>query len=142
MENTRFCLIIGFPEKEWKNANLTLLPKHLHSSESFLNYNSGICVAQFDPKEPITLERCKEIVFKLEEAYKIKFYKIKLEDSIFEGKAEKGDWDNPLPLLKEKHYIYHVKSNCLTIWENGMPIYENNDGVICDDPVALADCLM
>ena len=37
---------------------------------------------------------------------------------------------------------YWRDKNRLLIYKNGMPIYENNNGVICRDSVALADRLM
>lgn len=37
---------------------------------------------------------------------------------------------------------YWRDKNRLLILENGMPIYENNNGIICRDSAALADCLM
>lgn len=37
---------------------------------------------------------------------------------------------------------YWRDKNRLLIYKNGMPVYENNNGVICRDPVALADSLM
>jgi hypothetical protein len=41
-----------------------------------------------------------------------------------------------------KKNVYSFPSNCLTIWEDGYPIFENNNGKICADRVALADCLI
>lgn len=37
---------------------------------------------------------------------------------------------------------YWRDKNRLLIYRDGLPIYENNNGVICRDPVALADSLM
>ena len=37
---------------------------------------------------------------------------------------------------------YWRDKNRLLIYKNGMPVYENNNGVICRDSVALADGLM
>ena len=37
---------------------------------------------------------------------------------------------------------YWRDKNRLLILDNGMPIYENNNGIICRDSAALADCLM
>ena len=34
---------------------------------------------------------------------------------------------------------YWKNKNKLLIYKNGSPVYENNNGVICRDPVALAD---
>jgi hypothetical protein len=43
---------------------------------------------------------------------------------------------------KNKMARYYPKENLLRIYENGYPVYENNNGIICNDPVTLADCLM
>ena len=37
---------------------------------------------------------------------------------------------------------YWRDKNILRIWKNDLPVYENNNGVICRDSAALADCLM
>lgn len=52
-----------------------------------------------------------------------------------------GDIPGPRIRLK-KEAIYNPKANCLRIWENDTPIYENNNGTICRDRDALADCLL
>lgn len=44
--------------------------------------------------------------------------------------------------LRDKSYHYNKKTNCLTIWDKGLPVYENCNGQICKDRDALADCLM
>lgn len=43
---------------------------------------------------------------------------------------------------KVKKATYNPRTNRLIIWENGFPVYENCNGVICDDAVALADTYM
>ena len=42
----------------------------------------------------------------------------------------------------KKKATYNLKTNILRILENGLPVYENNNGVICRDSVALADSLL
>lgn len=37
---------------------------------------------------------------------------------------------------------YWRDKNRLLIYKNGVPVYEDNNGIICRDSVALADCLM
>lgn len=37
---------------------------------------------------------------------------------------------------------YWRDNNRLLIFKNGFPVYENNNGVICRDSVALADSLL
>lgn len=52
-----------------------------------------------------------------------------------------GD-DIMVPNGKKKIGTYDAEKKLLRIWEDGLPIYENNDGAICKDSGALADCLM
>lgn len=42
--------------------------------------------------------------------------------------------------LLDKEVRYFVKENRMEIWENRELVYENNDGTICKDRAALADC--
>ena len=43
---------------------------------------------------------------------------------------------------KKKIGIYDSEKNLLRIWEDDLPVYENNNGVICRDSIALADSLL
>jgi hypothetical protein len=36
---------------------------------------------------------------------------------------------------------YDVERDTLQIWSDGLPVYEDDAGQVCEDPVALADCL-
>ena len=92
----------------------------------------------------VTIAKCKEIVANIQKQfdYTPKHLKIHLhiygpeeenQDSIFGVTAE---------CLLDSEATYNVKNNCLRIWKDKMPIYENYDGVICKDPVALADSLL
>lgn len=47
-----------------------------------------------------------------------------------------------LEMDNRKYGKYWSDKNCLRIYENGFPVYENNNGVITRDSVALADSLM
>lgn len=47
-----------------------------------------------------------------------------------------------VPAGTKKIGTYDKNKNVLRIWEDGMPVYENNNGVICKDKSALADSLM
>jgi len=53
-------------------------------------------------------------------------------------------WSGDIPgprMGTKKEAVYNPATNCLRIWEAGCPIYENNNGTICRDRDALADCL-
>ncbi|MDE6055208.1 MAG: hypothetical protein K2G55_15970, partial [Lachnospiraceae bacterium] len=43
---------------------------------------------------------------------------------------------------KKKIGTYDKEKNLLRIWEDDIPIYQNNNGIICRDSVALADSLL
>ena len=47
-----------------------------------------------------------------------------------------------VPVGKKRIGTFNSDKKLLRIWENGLPIYENNNGVICRDPYALADSIM
>ena len=47
-----------------------------------------------------------------------------------------------LEMDNKKYGRYWADKNLLRLYENGMPVYENNNGVITNDSVALADSLM
>lgn len=98
--------------------------------------------------EPPTLKRCQDLVNKLYEHYgpgKIKTLSIHLMDSdwFFEHMKQ----DRPAQEYNEidalsKTAKYDATKNCLTIWQQDLPIYENNNGTITTDSEALADCLL
>lgn len=77
-------------------------------------------------KETITVKKCKEIITNLEKAFGKEVPKI----SVIISSAS-----------PRKEAVYFSKSNCLQIWEDDEPVYENRNGMICRDRVALADCL-
>ena len=43
---------------------------------------------------------------------------------------------------RRREYRYDAPQNRLTIWEYGLPIYENWNGNVTRDSAALEDCLM
>lgn len=47
-----------------------------------------------------------------------------------------------LRMGNDKYGKYHAVKNRLVIYQDGMPVYLNNNGAICKDPVALADSLL
>ena len=49
----------------------------------------------------------------------------------------------PLHIVgKKKICVYNKQKNILRIFEDGLPVYENNNGKICRDVCALADSLI
>jgi hypothetical protein len=89
----------------------------------------------------VTIEKCQEVFGKIiavgHTPKKLEFMLSIYTDS--KGN-ECGDFQEEC-LLNRKVY-YFPKSNCMRIWENGYPIFENCNGVICEDRDALADCLL
>lgn len=73
----------------------------------------------------------------------IKIDLTKYAEYLPDGRPQIGSEEEPSSQIgPEKHARYHVKENMLRIWQNGLPIYENCNGVICSDEAALADCLL
>ena len=98
---------------------------------------------------PITIIKCREIVRNLESNFGIEIGKIEVhlyDDSKFNELYQQVE-DEILSAEDFHEYykktaVYNNKTNCLQIWDNGYPIYENNNGTICKDADALADCLL
>ena len=89
----------------------------------------------------VTLEKCQEVaenIRKMGHEPKKLFFMLK----IFTETPGNDCGDFPEECLLNKDAYYYVESNCLRIWEYGMPVYQNCGGDICTDEVALADCLL
>lgn len=101
-------------------------------------------------REPITVKKCQEIVAKIKDVYPdidIKKIKIDMTEWDYSGFTEESyqyvlSGDVGVPQTVDKEAYYYPKTNTLQIWERGYPVYENADGVITTDEVALADCLL
>ena len=50
------------------------------------------------------------------------------------------DGENYVPCSKKKVGRYDKKKNNLRIYVDGIPVYENDNGTICRDSVAIMDC--
>lgn len=97
--------------------------------------------------KPITLTKCNTIVSIIEQtlAKKPDFLRIFLCDrDWFLSTAKKIEYENgnSMPPYSTKEAIFDVKRNCLQIFDDDLPIYENNNGTICNDIDSLCDCLM
>jgi len=78
-----------------------------------------------DLDEPFTVARCQAIFAQAQRLDSRNITRISITD-----------------VDRRREYRFNAPQNRLTIWENGLPIYENWDGVITRDRAALADCLM
>lgn len=89
----------------------------------------------------VTLEKCKEVT---EHIRATGHDPEKLEFMLYIYTETKGNeyGDFPEECLLDKKVSYFPKINLMRIWQDGIPIYENNNGIICDDRDALADCLL
>jgi len=98
----------------------------------------------------ITLEECQAIHGRLKEKLLkgdeyLKSFNIDLSDFNEyneNGTAVYASEENPFARNgSKKEARYSVQHNRLRIYVNGSPIFENDNGIICDDEVALCDCL-
>lgn len=96
----------------------------------------------------VTVKKCREIIKTCEKKFDIEIKKIEIDMSEFDYSEITADdipylesGDIGVPQVRRKKAYFWVKSNCLQIWEDGLPIYENNNGLICKDRDTLADCL-
>lgn len=97
----------------------------------------------------ITLEEAKVIYEKIlaivnlregEEITNLKFDLTTYTAYEQNGEPKYASEEYPINSYDVKRYAtYSHKRNKLMIWENGLPIYENYDGEICEDRDALAD---
>jgi hypothetical protein len=100
--------------------------------------------------DAVTLDKCKEIVNKLHKHIDYRPSMLKILMTCYDYNAiDPVDYeyvlsgDIPLKIIGVyKEAIYYVNDNCLQIWENGRPVYENWNGQITEDVNVLADCLM
>lgn len=81
-----------------------------------------------------TIEKANSL---LEDATKFWEEKHGKQISFCKVKCNMTDYDNAN--AKEKIGTYDKRTNCLRIYEDGVPVYENLNGQICRDTVALMD---
>ncbi|GAB6989412.1 hypothetical protein [Paenibacillus pini] len=85
----------------------------------------------------VTIEHCQEITQKLKEHYKIEPKILDIYVDIYSKTEGNEVADFPEELLLDKKVLYDVGLNRLRIWQDGIFVYENINGDICSDPVAL-----
>ena len=107
---------------------------------------------QTDAKAVFTLQRMKDIYSKVSklmsiqpdaiQVHDMQFYNRETKREITDTEFKNGDYDEGGYITTYKKYFYYPIENLFRIYIDGMPVYENNDGDICSDADALADCLM
>ncbi len=102
---------------------------------------------RFAKNEGVSLKRCQEFAKKIHEKFGdtgLVRFKIHMTQYDYNTDLDTyigacfGDWGLPI-LGKLKDAVYDVRTNTLTIYQDHAVVYENANGVICRDDVALAD---
>jgi hypothetical protein len=106
-------------------------------------------VARLDMSKPVTLQRMHEVCERLRAHTGVEFNYLRVEHHIYEFDVDPNDevakahircGDYPGRKVKDKTYQFWYDRNRLLIWDHGTPVYENDNGEICRDADALADC--
>jgi hypothetical protein len=97
-------------------------PVFIDQSKAF---TTGAGIFQADLSETFTLERCRQIAKEAARLDSRKITNITIED-----------------YAKKKTYTYSIANNRLTIFKDGVPVYENWNGTISRDQDALADDIL
>lgn len=134
MKKMRTCSVFADGKALWVDSSLNKL-----ESRKFTTDERPVVI---DVERPVTLARLKDLAkhFDAKKIIEVWDWRWFSEDGTEVPSEKVRELGYSYSTRKEYHYI--VKHNCLTIWEDGMPIYENDNGTICRDRVALADCLM
>lgn len=121
----------------------------IYNTEDNSNYSFGV-YTELNHFGTITLKECQDINNKLKEKLLkenqyLKSFKIDLSDYIEynqNGTPVLSSEENPFARKgSQKEARYSIEHNRLRIYKDGLPVYENNDGIICNDEVALCDSL-
>lgn len=89
----------------------------------------------------VTIKKCHDIIKNLAN-FDCHPHKLTIDLSVYTQTEGNEFGDYPEECLLKKVVYYNVDKDKLVIWKNGLPVYENNHGVICRDSVALADCYL
>lgn len=127
---------------------LTPISGFIYTNE--IDNRSFGAITKLNKNGMVTLTECKELYGKiaaklLKDGEFIKSYELELSDYKEynkDGSPVYASEENPFAVngLRKKAK-YFVKQNMLRIYEDNMPIYENANGVICTDKIALCDSL-
>lgn len=87
----------------------------------------------------VTMDKCKSIIEALRNEYNYEPKSLKIDLCIYTKTPGNEYGDFPEECLLHKIVTYGVQNNRLRVWQNRDLVYENWDGEISRDPVALAD---
>lgn len=86
----------------------------------------------------VTMDKCKEITANIQKlGHKPK--KLEFVLDIYAELNTEHEYFTGIPYLLQKTVKYNVELNRLSVWQNGKLVYVNDNGVVCNDNVALAD---
>jgi hypothetical protein len=91
-----------------------------------------------DHSRPITLIRCREI---LKAACILSERDIKKITICYSQYSKTPGGDHAEQCFFDKKWEYDSTNNSLLIWENGTPVYSNDNGAITQDQAAIYDSL-
>ena len=94
-----------------------------------------------DHSTPITLKRAKVIFDKARDLSGRDLTSIEICLSVYTKTPGNDCGDHSEECLVDKKWYYTAKTNSLVIWAKGMPVYANDNGVVCTDQAALYDSL-
>lgn len=138
-ERTASVIIDGYAL--WLDADGNKLPRRKFTTDE--------TAVVLDLNKPVTLLRLAEIANKFGAVSRVeindwRYFNPRSGHEIDDNEmrndyanGEEGGYET-----RKKDYIYDVKANSLVIWEDGTPIYANDNGIVCRDLEALADTLM
>lgn len=90
----------------------------------------------------VTLEKLKGIADYIKSEFDYVPKKLTISLSLWDAPAGEVDIDGTFVQLIDKDVYYDVSRNHMLIWQDDEPVYENNNGVVCRDRIALADTYM
>lgn len=94
-----------------------------------------------DHSTPITLKRAKMIFDKARELSGRDLTSIQICLSVYTKTPGNEYGDHDEECLVDKKWNYTAATNSLVIWDKGVPVYANDNGVVCTDQAALYDSL-
>lgn len=131
MQKQEFNFVVGFVEDN--RQGLLIDGRTIYNPEKTIRL-------EIDYSKSITLQRCAEIMAAARKLSGRDLAMISIRHSIYSKSPDNECGDFPETCYLDKHYDYDARTNSLTIYDRGVPVYANDNGVVCRDQVALFDC--